>query len=62
MAGEMLGPIMLSLHNIFFYHNLMDKIRENIENGVFKNWAKQALQSPAYAPSKLANGDTEDTE
>jgi queuine tRNA-ribosyltransferase len=61
-VGEMLGPIMLSLHNIFFYHNLMDKIRENIENGAFPKWAAQALQSPAYARNKQANNDTEDTE
>jgi queuine tRNA-ribosyltransferase len=61
-VGEMLGPIMLSLHNIFFYHNLMDKMRENIENGTFTKWAEQALQSPAYARNKLANNDTEDTE
>jgi queuine tRNA-ribosyltransferase len=48
-VGEMLGPILLSLHNIVFYHNLMDKIRENIDNGTFAKWAAQALQSPAYA-------------
>jgi queuine tRNA-ribosyltransferase len=48
-VGEMLGPILLSLHNIVFYHNLMDKIRENIDNGTFAKWAQQALQSPAYA-------------
>ena len=48
-VGEMLGPILLSLHNIVFYHNLMDKIRENIENGMFAGWAAQALQSSAYA-------------
>jgi len=48
-VGEMLGPILLSLHNIVFYHNLMDKIRENIENGTFAGWAAQALQSSAYA-------------
>ncbi|MFA6185632.1 MAG: tRNA guanosine(34) transglycosylase Tgt [Phycisphaerae bacterium] len=48
-TGEMLGPIMLSLHNIVFYHNLMDKIRKNIENGMFNSWSEQALKSPAYA-------------
>ncbi|MGA2915121.1 MAG: tRNA guanosine(34) transglycosylase Tgt [Sedimentisphaerales bacterium] len=61
-VGEMLGPIMLSLHNIFFYHNLMDKIRENIENGAFTKWAEQALQSPAYARNKQEINDKEDTE
>jgi queuine tRNA-ribosyltransferase len=44
-VSEMLGPIMLALHNIVFYHNLMDKIRKNIENGTFKTWAQQAIKS-----------------
>jgi queuine tRNA-ribosyltransferase len=56
-VGEMLGPILLSLHNIVFYHNLMDKIRENIENGTFIEWARQALQSPAFARNSQANAD-----
>jgi queuine tRNA-ribosyltransferase len=56
-VGEMLGPILLSLHNIVFYHNLMDKIRENIENGAFIEWAAQALQSPAFARNSQANAD-----
>jgi queuine tRNA-ribosyltransferase len=54
-VSEMLGPIMLSLHNIVFYHNLMDKIRKNIENGTFKTWAQQALGSPAYARGSKVN-------
>jgi queuine tRNA-ribosyltransferase len=61
-VGEMLGPILLSLHNIVFYHNLIDKIRENIENGTFAGWAAQALQSPAYARSRQVNNDMKDTE
>ena len=56
-VGEMLGPILLSLHNIVFYHNLMDKIRKNIENGTFTKWAAQALQSPAYARSRQLTDD-----
>jgi queuine/archaeosine tRNA-ribosyltransferase len=40
---------MLALHNIVFYHNLMDKIRQNIENGTFNTWAEQAINSPAYS-------------
>jgi len=56
-VGEMLGPILLSLHNIVFYHNLMDKIRENIDNGVFPKWAAAALKSPAYARSDSKNNE-----
>ncbi|OQA02906.1 MAG: Queuine tRNA-ribosyltransferase [Planctomycetes bacterium ADurb.Bin401] len=54
-VGEMLGPILLSLHNIVFYHNLMDKIQKNIENGTFANWASHALQSAAYARSQATD-------
>jgi len=56
-VGEMLGPILLSLHNIVFYHNLMDKIRENIDNGTFPKWAAAALKSPAYARSDSKNNE-----
>ncbi len=61
-VGEMLGPILLSLHNIVFYHNLMDKIRENIENDTFAKWAAQALQSPAFARGGKVNADIENIE
>jgi queuine tRNA-ribosyltransferase len=61
-VSEMLGPILLSLHNIVFYHNLMDKIRENIENGTFAGWAVQALQTPAYARNRQINDDTANIE
>jgi queuine tRNA-ribosyltransferase len=61
-VDEMLGPILLSLHNIVFYHNLMDKIRENIENGTFAKWAAQALQSLAFARSSKAKADIENIE
>ncbi|MBI4722711.1 MAG: tRNA guanosine(34) transglycosylase Tgt [Candidatus Stahlbacteria bacterium] len=30
-AGELLGPVLLTLHNIHFYIKLMEKIRENID-------------------------------
>ena len=61
-TGEMLGPILLSLHNIVFYHNLMDKIRENIENGTFVGWAAEALQSPAFARNSQTNKDIKSIE
>jgi queuine tRNA-ribosyltransferase len=38
-VGEMLGPILLSLHNLSFYQRLMKKIRENIANSTFSQWA-----------------------
>ena len=31
MAGEMLGPILLSLHNLTYYQRLMAEIRQAIE-------------------------------
>ena len=42
--GEMLGPILVSLHNLSFYQRLMAKIRQRIEQDRFHNWAKEQLK------------------
>ena len=42
-VGEMLGPSLVSLHNIRFFQRLMDKIHKNIENGSFSEWAEEKL-------------------
>ena len=42
-VGEMLGPILVSLHNLRFLQRLMDKIHKNIENGTFAEWADAKL-------------------
>jgi queuine tRNA-ribosyltransferase len=34
-AGEMLGPVLLSVHNIRFYQRLMADIRKSIQGGTF---------------------------
>ena len=33
MAGEILSAQLNSLHNLYFYHRLMDKCREAIRDG-----------------------------
>lgn len=38
-ADEMLGPILLTWHNIYYYQNLMGRIRGAIEAGNFMNFA-----------------------
>jgi queuine tRNA-ribosyltransferase len=38
-VGEMLGPILLSLHNLRFYQRLMTKIRSHIDDKTFAHWA-----------------------
>jgi len=42
--GEMLGPILISLHNIRFYQRLMAKIRQAIEKNEFHDWATEQLK------------------
>ena len=42
-VGEMLGPILVSLHNLTFYKKLMAKIRQTIKNGDFDNWRKEFI-------------------
>lgn len=43
-AGEMLGPILLSLHNLRFYQRLMERIRQSLKEGRFSDWAAENLQ------------------
>jgi len=44
-VGEMLGPILVSLHNIRFYQRLMAKIRQALEKNEFANWAAEQLKA-----------------
>lgn len=43
-CDEMLGPILLSIHNLRFYQRLMAEIRMHLEQGDFGIWAIQELQ------------------
>ena len=47
-CGEMLGPILLSLHNLHFYQHLMSDIRAHIERGDFAAWADDELARQAH--------------
>lgn len=42
-VGEMLGPILLSIHNLHFYQRLMAEIRTAIDAGRFAQWAESAI-------------------
>jgi queuine tRNA-ribosyltransferase len=37
-AKEMLGGMLLSLHNIYFYQEMMQGIRKSIEDGNLSNF------------------------
>ncbi len=41
-SNEILGSMLLSRHNIFYYQDLMREIRLNIENQTFAQFAKDA--------------------
>jgi queuine tRNA-ribosyltransferase len=40
-VGEMLGPILVSLHNLRFYQRLMAKIRQILKENEFTDWATE---------------------
>jgi queuine tRNA-ribosyltransferase len=40
-SGEMLGPILVTIHNLTFYQRLMAKIRQKLKEGEFFNWSKE---------------------
>jgi queuine tRNA-ribosyltransferase len=43
-VGEMLGPILVSLHNLTFYQRLMAVIRQKIRSGEFAHAASEQLR------------------
>jgi queuine tRNA-ribosyltransferase len=51
MAGEILSAQLNSLHNLYFYHRLMDKCREAIRAGSAERW--QELPGADLAQSNL---------
>jgi queuine tRNA-ribosyltransferase len=44
IAGEMLGPILLSIHNLTFFQRLMYQMREALEAGEFSPWSHRYLE------------------
>jgi queuine tRNA-ribosyltransferase len=44
-VGEMLGPILVSLHNLRFYQRLMARIRQALKNDEFADWATEQLKN-----------------
>ena len=50
VAGEMLGPILLSLHNIAFYQRLVRKMREAILAGTFREFRSARLAAWDASP------------
>ncbi|MHC4076170.1 MAG: tRNA guanosine(34) transglycosylase Tgt [Planctomycetota bacterium] len=43
-VSEMLGPILVSIHNLRFYQRLLADIRESIEKDRFEIWAQQQFK------------------
>jgi len=56
-VGEMIGPILLSLHNLRFYQRLMAEIRKAIDDDVFPDWADTRLKEYNWGcePEKSSN-------
>jgi queuine tRNA-ribosyltransferase len=40
-AGEHLGPMALSLHNLSYYFRLMKRVRTSIHEGTFSNLLRE---------------------
>jgi len=43
VSGEMLGPVLNTLHNLHFYQNLMRRIQDAIGSGEFSGFMKQTI-------------------
>ena len=47
MSGELLGPTLVSIHNVSFYQDLMRRMRDAIATDTFEPWRAEFLASPA---------------
>lgn len=59
MSGEMLGPILLSIHNLTYYQRLMAEAREAIANDAFADFRSEKLAGWAAGSG---NDQTDDGE
>ena len=53
IAGEMLGPIALSLHNLAYYQHLMTRAREAIAADCFVDFCRERYQGWGREPSEF---------
>ena len=51
-CGEMLGPMLASIHNLHYYLNLMREMRDAIEAGGLAAWRAQFKADRARGPSR----------
>ncbi|TET19435.1 MAG: tRNA-guanine transglycosylase, partial [Candidatus Cloacimonadota bacterium] len=42
-TGEILGPVLATVHNIAFFMKLMREVRESIKTNQFDSWSKRFL-------------------
>ncbi len=47
-SKEPLGQRLMSIHNLYFYQDLMKKIREEIKSGNFKSWLEENLEKKIF--------------
>ena len=46
-CGEMLGPMLATIHNLHYYLNLMREVREALEQGRYAEFRRQFAQDRA---------------
>ena len=54
VAGEMLGPILMSIHNLTYYQRVMREIRSSIENDQFADYRREKLSGWGFDPRPIA--------
>ncbi len=58
LAGEMLGPILLSIHNLTYYQRLLKAARDAISQRCFQDFMKQKLNGWRSAAGETESGES----
>ncbi|MCE5184986.1 MAG: tRNA guanosine(34) transglycosylase Tgt [Planctomycetaceae bacterium] len=56
-VGEMMGPILLTIHNLRYYQRLMSEIRRQIEKRAFCDWADAFLAKHKNEEEHILTGE-----
>lgn len=61
-VGEMLGPILATIHNLTYYQRLMTVIRQTICDGSFEEWSRRFIekQKPQSRTEEVETSDRKD--
>ncbi len=55
LTGELLGPVLVSLHNVYYYQKLLAQCRAAVARGTFRQFAKETIEQLAAETEEISD-------